>query len=58
MRFAEQQAARRNLQRLTLYTHEVMTESQAVYAHLGYGETARREEDGYRRIYLAKILNG
>jgi hypothetical protein len=41
---------------LTLYTHEVMTESQAVYLHLGYRETARRAEDGYRRIYLEKIL--
>jgi ribosomal protein S18 acetylase RimI-like enzyme len=56
MRFAEQQAAQRSLPRLTLYTHEVMTESQAVYAHLGYREVDRRAEDGYRRIYLEKIV--
>jgi ribosomal protein S18 acetylase RimI-like enzyme len=56
MRFAEQRAARRNLGRLTLYTHEVMTESQAVYAHLGYREVDRRTEDGYRRIYMQKVL--
>lgn len=56
MWFAEQQAAERNLPRLTLYTHEVMTESQAVYAHLGYREVDRRAEDGYRRIYLEKIV--
>jgi ribosomal protein S18 acetylase RimI-like enzyme len=56
MRFAEQQAAQRNLPRLTLYTHEVMTESQAVYAHLGYREVDRRAEDGYRRIYMEKVL--
>lgn len=56
MRFAEQQAARRNLGRLTLYTHEVMTESQAVYTHLGYREVDRRTEDGYRRIYMQKVL--
>jgi GNAT superfamily N-acetyltransferase len=56
MRFAEQVASDRNITRLTLYTHEVMTESQAVYLHLGYRETARRAEDGYRRIYLEKIL--
>jgi ribosomal protein S18 acetylase RimI-like enzyme len=56
MRFAEQQAAQRKLGRLTLYTHEVMTESQAVYAHLGYREVDRRTEDGYRRIYMQKVL--
>lgn len=56
MRFAEQQAAQRSLPRLTLYTHEVMTESQAVYTHLGYREVERRAEDGYRRIYMEKIL--
>ena len=58
MRFAEQQAAERNLQKLTLYTHEVMTENQAIYAHLGYREVERRSEDGYRRIYMEKVLPG
>ena len=57
MRFAEQQAAQRNLPRLTLYTHEVMTENQAIYAHLGYREIERRAEDGYRRIYMEKVLH-
>jgi ribosomal protein S18 acetylase RimI-like enzyme len=57
MRFAEHQAAQRNLPRLTLYTHEVMTENQAIYAHLGYREIERRAEDGYRRIYMEKILD-
>jgi N-acetylglutamate synthase-like GNAT family acetyltransferase len=56
MRFAEQQARQRHLPRLTLYTHEVMTENQAIYAHLGYREIERRSEDGYRRIYMEKIL--
>ena len=58
MRFAEQQATERNLPRLTLYTHEVMTENQAIYAHLGYREVERRAEDGYRRIYMEKVLAG
>lgn len=58
MRFAEQQAARRKLRRLILYTHEVMTENQAIYAHLGYHEVDRRTEDGYARIYMQKILRG
>jgi ribosomal protein S18 acetylase RimI-like enzyme len=56
MRFAEQQARQRHLPRLTLYTHEVMTENQAIYAHLGYREIERRSEDGYRRIYMEKVL--
>ncbi len=56
MQFAEQVAEQQRLRRLTLYTHEVMTENQAIYAHLGYREVDRRTEDGYRRIYMQKIL--
>ena len=56
MQFAEQQTAQRRIRRLTLYTHEVMTENQAIYAHLGYREVSRRTEDGYRRIFMEKIL--
>ncbi len=56
MDFAEQQARRLRLPRLTLYTHEVMTENQAIYAHLGYRETARRTENGYHRVFMQKEL--
>jgi ribosomal protein S18 acetylase RimI-like enzyme len=58
MSFAEQEAIRQGLTRMTLYTHEVMTENQAIYARLGYVEIDRRSEDGYRRIYLEKQLPG
>jgi ribosomal protein S18 acetylase RimI-like enzyme len=58
MGFAEQEAARLGLTRMTLYTHEVMTENQAIYTHLGYTEVERRTEDGYRRIYMEKWLPG
>ena len=34
----------------------VMTENQAIYARLGYRVIDRRVEDGYRRIYMEKIL--
>lgn len=54
MEFAEERAAHLGLTRLTLYTHEVMTENQAIYAHFGYRETDRRTEDGYRRIFMEK----
>jgi GNAT superfamily N-acetyltransferase len=58
MSFAEQEAARRGLTRMALVTHEVMTENQAIYAHLGYTEVDRRAEDGYRRIHMEKRLPG
>jgi len=58
MSFAEQEAARRGLPRMALVTHEAMTENQAIYTRLGYTETSRRAEDGYRRIYMEKRLTG
>jgi GNAT superfamily N-acetyltransferase len=54
--FAEHQARAHGLGRLYLYTHEVMTENIAVYTHLGYREFARREDHGYRRVFMAKVL--
>lgn len=58
MEFAEQEAARRGLNRMALVTHETMTENQAIYARLGYVEIERRTEDGYRRVYMEKQLTG
>jgi len=57
MSFAEQEAARGGLTRMALVTHEAMTENQAIYARLGYTEVERRAEDGYRRIYMEKLLS-
>jgi N-acetylglutamate synthase-like GNAT family acetyltransferase len=56
MEFAEQQARQRGIERLALYTNEVMTENQAIYVHLGYRVTDRRSEAGYRRLYFEKTL--
>jgi ribosomal protein S18 acetylase RimI-like enzyme len=56
LEFAEQEAARRRLTRVSLYTNEVMTESQAVYARLGYREVRRAMDEGYRRIFMIKDL--
>jgi ribosomal protein S18 acetylase RimI-like enzyme len=58
MEFAEREAARRGLTRMALVTHEAMTENQAIYTRLGYVETERRTEDGYRRVYMEKHLTG
>ena len=56
MEFAEDYARKRQIRRLALYTNEVMTENQAIYAHLGYQVTSRRRENGYRRVYMEKTL--
>jgi ribosomal protein S18 acetylase RimI-like enzyme len=58
MEFAEEHARNLQIQRLWLYTNEVMTENQAIYVHLGYRVTKRLTEDGYRRIYMEKMLPG
>ena len=58
MEFAERQAAALGLPRLTLYTNEVMVENLAIYARLGYRETDRRADGGYRRVFMEKRLAG
>lgn len=56
LEFAEAEAARLGLARLSLYTNVVMTENQAIYARLGYRETRRETEDGYQRVYMEKAI--
>jgi GNAT superfamily N-acetyltransferase len=56
MTFAEDEARRLGLDRLQLYTNEVMTENVAIYTHLGYREVGRHAEDGYRRVFMEKVL--
>jgi GNAT superfamily N-acetyltransferase len=54
--FAEAHALERGQIRLTLYTHEVMTENLALYTWLGYQETHRQTTDGYHRVFMEKQL--
>jgi ribosomal protein S18 acetylase RimI-like enzyme len=56
MDFAERRSILLGLTRLSLYTNEVMTENQAIYTHLGYREVGRHADDGYRRVYMEKLL--
>ncbi|HSA81789.1 MAG TPA: GNAT family N-acetyltransferase [Geminicoccaceae bacterium] len=56
MAFAADEARRRGLGEIRLYTHEVMSGALGLYRALGYQETARRLEDGYERVYLRKVL--
>ncbi len=57
MEFAEQEARRRGICNLKLYTNEVMVENIAIYSHLGYVEVDRRIDDGYRRVFMQKTVN-
>ncbi len=56
MAFAEERARAADLPEVRLYTNEAMTENLAFYGLLGFEETARRLDDGYRRVFLHKIL--
>ncbi|MDG6996652.1 MAG: GNAT family N-acetyltransferase [Nitrososphaerota archaeon] len=57
MEFAEHFAATVGLHRVVLYTNEVMTENIAFYTHLGYTVVDRRTEDGYKRVFMERILS-
>ncbi len=54
--FAEHSARAGGHRWLKLYTHEAMTENIALYSRLGYVETHRAEERGFKRVYMAKAL--
>ena len=53
---AEREARKRGYTSLYLYTHERMAENIALYARVGYVEVERREEDGFRRVFMRKAL--
>ena len=57
MAFAEDRARRDGLPRLELYTNVKMTETIPFYAGLGFEETERRIEDGFRRVYMEKRMS-
>jgi ribosomal protein S18 acetylase RimI-like enzyme len=53
---AEEQAARRGLTEIRLYTNAAMTENLAFYPRRGYTLTHRAEQDGYQRAFFSKRL--
>lgn len=55
--FAEAEARRRGFAEIRLYTHETMSENIALYPRLGYEETHRGEQAGYRRVFMRKRLS-
>jgi ribosomal protein S18 acetylase RimI-like enzyme len=54
--FAEERAAAYGLPEVRLYTNELMHENLAVYARLGFEETGRGLDGGYRRVFMRKRL--
>ena len=55
--FAESHARESRLTAVELYTNEAMVENLALYPKLGFVETERRVEDGFRRVYFRKTLD-
>jgi GNAT superfamily N-acetyltransferase len=54
--FVEAEARRRGHAELRLLTHERMERNIALYARLGYVETERRLDEGFRRVFMTKRL--
>jgi N-acetylglutamate synthase-like GNAT family acetyltransferase len=56
LELAEAEARRAGFESVYLYTHEKMTENQALYARIGYVEYDRRPQDGFSLVYMRKQL--
>lgn len=54
--FCESEARRYGAKSIKLYTNEKMTGNLSIYPHLGYQETGRRVEDGFKRIFFEKDI--
>ena len=46
------EANRLRLPALRLYTNETMTENLSMYAHIGFVETHRADENSFHRVYM------
>jgi ribosomal protein S18 acetylase RimI-like enzyme len=57
MAFAEEAARDRGLHEIRLYTNEKMEENLPFYRSLGFEETGRRLDEGYRRVFMQKRLS-
>lgn len=54
--FVEQQAREAQLEEISLYTNEMMTENLQFYQRLGFEEEGRYAQGGYCRVLLRKSL--
>ena len=56
MDYATAEAARMLLPAICLYTNAAMFENLSMYTHLGFVETHRVEESGFKRVYMRLSL--
>jgi ribosomal protein S18 acetylase RimI-like enzyme len=56
LEFAEAEARRAGYDSIYLYTHELMTENQALYERIGYVEYDRRRHGTATLVYMRKAL--
>ncbi|KAI0412051.1 acyl-CoA N-acyltransferase [Xylaria grammica] len=56
MAYAEQCAKTAGYSSIRLYTHERMARNIEYYSRIGYVETHRAEENGLKRVFMAKPL--
>ncbi|GAW17696.1 hypothetical protein ANO14919_071610 [Xylariales sp. No.14919] len=56
MAYAEQCAKTAGYSSIRLYTHERMARNIEYYSRIGYVETHRAEENGLKRVFMAKSL--
>jgi len=56
MYFAEVRTRQCGLTEIQLYTNELMLENIAFYKKLGYQETDRRLDSGFKRVFMKKTL--
>jgi ribosomal protein S18 acetylase RimI-like enzyme len=54
--FAEKIARQHGFRAIRLYTNEAMIENIGLYERLGFVETHRAQEKGFRRVYMTKPL--
>lgn len=58
MAHAEARARQLGLEVVRLYTNEAMSENLGLYERLGYRETHRAVQAGFRRVFMEKRLGG
>ena len=56
LELAEDEARRAGFTSIFLYTHEKMTENQALYSRIGYVEYDRRSRGDFELVYMKKRL--
>ena len=54
--FAEASSRQCGYREIRLYTNELMHENLAWYARLGYQETSRRVDSGFKRVFMSKTI--